>query len=92
MAFLSHVLCLFRLIKQLLCALLISLLVYLERLICISIVVFVVKEVKVFHGEMQSCVAKAISLSGGDRSWILCASLLQMPVLINLLLGYCNKK
>lgn len=57
----------------------------------IFIVVFVVKEVKIFHGETLRCVAKATSLSMGDRSWIVCASNLQMPVLVFFKLGYCNK-
>lgn len=63
---------------QALCVLLISFLVYLNRVI--FIVVFVVKEVKIFPGKTQSCVAKVITLSMGDGSWIICTSLLQMHV------------
>lgn len=62
-----------------------------EQFFLFFIVVFVVKEVKIFHGETLSCVAKVTSLSMGDRSWIVCASHLQMPVLVFFKLGYCNK-
>lgn len=50
-----------------------------------------VKEIKIFHGETVSCVAKVTSLSMADRSWTVYASHLQMPVLVFFNLGYYNK-